>query len=76
MFRQITTFDTEISDDIDEDVEYQPQIWVCRSDYHNVWLGKYLIDIRRCIYNVLICTFRAHLWIQGAAANFGIILGL
>jgi len=37
--KQITTFDTEISENEDEDVEYQPQIWVCRSDYHNVWLG-------------------------------------
>ena len=21
-------------------MEYQPQLWVCRSDYHNVWLGE------------------------------------
>merc|ERR1719323_2235781 len=37
--KDITRFDTEISDDVDEDVKYQPQIWVCRSSYHNVWLG-------------------------------------
>merc|ERR1719282_2068068 len=37
--KQITTFDVEVSENEDEDVQYQPQIWVCRSDYHNVWLG-------------------------------------
>jgi len=37
--KEITAFDTIPSDNSDEDVEYQPEIWVCRSDYHNVWLG-------------------------------------
>jgi len=37
--KEITAFDTIPSDNEDEDVEYQPEIWVCRSDYHNVWLG-------------------------------------
>jgi len=37
--KKITEFDTIPSDNEDEDVEYQPEIWVCRSDYHNVWLG-------------------------------------
>jgi gamma-aminobutyric acid type B receptor len=37
--KKITAFDTIPSDNLDEDVEYQPEIWVCRSDYHNVWLG-------------------------------------
>ena len=53
--RKITTFGTELSENEDEDIVYQPQIWVCRSgyytsvqclmicdarsDYHNVWLG-------------------------------------
>jgi len=32
-------FDLEPSDDEDDDVEYRPEIWVCRSDYQNVWLG-------------------------------------
>ena len=22
-------------------MEYLPQVWVCRSDYHNVWLGQF-----------------------------------
>merc|ERR1719369_1351560 len=38
--KKITAFDTIPSDNLDEDVEYQPEIWVCRSDYHNVWLGR------------------------------------
>eukprot|EP00090_Calanus_glacialis_P036355 TRINITY_DN6204_c0_g1_i1.p1 TRINITY_DN6204_c0_g1~~TRINITY_DN6204_c0_g1_i1.p1 ORF type:complete len:896 (-),score=194.35 TRINITY_DN6204_c0_g1_i1:234-2846(-) len=37
--KEINAFDTIPSDNEDEDVEYQPEIWVCRSDYHNVWLG-------------------------------------
>jgi len=37
--KKITTFDTERSENEDLDVEYLPQVWVCRSDYHNVWLG-------------------------------------
>jgi len=37
--KEINAFDTIPSDNLDEDVEYQPEIWVCRSDYHNVWLG-------------------------------------
>merc|ERR1712106_1271216 len=37
--KENTEFDTIPSDNSDEDVEYQPEIWVCRSDYHNVWLG-------------------------------------
>ena len=40
MFRKITTFETERSEIEDEDVEYLGQVWVCRSDYHNVWLGQ------------------------------------
>jgi len=32
-------FDLEPSEDEDDDVEYRPEIWVCRSDYQNVWLG-------------------------------------
>ena len=37
--RKRISFDTEKSENEDEDVEYLPQLWVCRSDYHNVWLG-------------------------------------
>ena len=44
MLRQITTFDVEVSENEDEDVQYQPQIWVCRSDYHNVWLGEFKFE--------------------------------
>ena len=44
VLRQITTFDVEISENEDEDVQYQPQIWVCRSDYHNVWLGEFKFE--------------------------------
>ena len=32
-------FELEPSEDEDDDVEYRPEIWVCRSDYQNVWLG-------------------------------------
>ena len=44
VLRQITTFDVEVSENEDEDVQYQPQIWVCRSDYHNVWLGEFKFE--------------------------------
>ena len=38
--RKRISFDTEKSENEDEDVEYLPQLWVCRSEYHNVWLGE------------------------------------
>ena len=37
--KEIIKFDLVDSDDEDEDVRYQPEIWVCRSEWHNVWLG-------------------------------------
>ena len=39
-FRKINKFDTYDSPNTDEDVKYEPQIWVCKSDYHNIWLGE------------------------------------
>ena len=38
--RKINKFDTYDSPNSDEDVKYEPQIWVCKSDYHNIRLGE------------------------------------
>ena len=57
-------------------MEYQPQIWVCRSDYHNVWLGE-----QRSSYNpLLLITTSTHATIY-AGLTYGykgllLILGL
>ncbi len=42
--RQINKFDTYDSANSDEDVKYEPQIWVCKSDYHNIWLGEIIYN--------------------------------
>jgi len=39
LHKQIHKFDTYESPNNEEDVKYEPQVWVCRSDYHNIWLG-------------------------------------
>jgi len=39
LHKQIHKFDTYDSPNHEEDVKYEPQVWVCRSDYHNIWLG-------------------------------------
>ena len=35
-------FEVEDADNAEEDVKYQPELLVCKSHYHNVWLGGLL----------------------------------
>ena len=68
-FREITAFDTIPSDNSDEDVEYQPEIWVCRSDYHNVWLGKWMSTRNFLRISCTTICHRLDLWVQGTSPH-------
>ena len=38
--RQVHNFPTKPSEDLEDDVEIQPQLEHCRANHHTVWLGK------------------------------------